>query len=131
MPTLLYLPPEHAHQLLLLYLSLAFGADSALDPHERQTAVRLARTWAPEWTEAEVDHAVDAAVSAMRAGLVPPPEAIARSLRSALSRERRRRVLGELGRIARADGHVLVSEANVIRRIRSVWDRATSLPDAA
>ena len=130
MPSLLPLAPGQAHTLLLLYLSLAFAADSELDPGERDEVVRLFLRWVPTWTPAHADHAVDAAVAALRAGLAPPPEELAAALRSSLSRERRRRVLADLGRLACADGHVLISEADVIRRVRRAWDRPALGDDA-
>ena len=113
--------PDHLHQLILLYMAMGYGSDHDLDPHERQTAVALLRRWMPEVDEDAAEAIVDTARTATRSGVSADIESLARDLRPRLSPTLRQRVMSDLGRLARADGHLSVNEATMIRRVRSVW----------
>lgn len=113
--------PDHLHRLVLLYLAMGYGADHDFDPHERQTAIALLRRWMPEVDEDAAEAIVDTARTATRSGVSADIEALARDLRPWLSPALRQRVMSDLGRLARADGHLSVNEATLIRRVRSVW----------
>ena len=113
--------PDHLHQLVLLYMALVYGEDHDLDPHERQTVITLLRRWMPEVDEAAAAAVVDTARTATRSGSAIDVEALARDLRPRLSLALRRRVVSDLGKLARSDGHLSLKEAALIRRIRAVW----------
>lgn len=113
--------PDHLQQLVHLYLAMGYGTGHDLDPHERQTAVTLLRRWMPEVEEDAARAVVDTAYTATRSGTSSDIEAIARDLRPILSPALRQRVVSDLGQLARADGHLSVGEATLIRRVRSVW----------
>ncbi len=116
--------PDHLHQLVHLYLAMGHGSGRDLDPHERQTAVTLLRRWLPSINEDTAKALVDTAHAATRSG-GSDVEAIARDLRPWLSPALRQRVMSDLGQLARADGHLSMEEATVIRRVRSVWGAST------
>ncbi len=120
-------PPEaalhtrHVHTLVLLYLAVAYGADEDFDPAERLTVVALVQRWFPYIETATAEGIVDTASAAARAH--PDLNVLAAELGEVLAPELRRRVLADLGVIARADGSLSVAEAEVIGRIRAAWGR--------
>ncbi len=118
-------PPEaalhtrHIHTLVLLYLAVAYGADTVFDPAERRAVIDLVRRWFTYLEPATVEGIVDTAFIAARAN--PDLEALTAELGDALTPALRHRVLADLGVIARADGSLSVDEAQVIARIRHAW----------
>ena len=110
------------HRLVLLYLSVAYETDDHFDPTEHRTVLRILRRWRPEMTLTEANSLVDTAFKALRGGTAEDPETLARAVGSNLTPEQRRRVVTNLGQIARADGFLSVSEARVIRRIRAALE---------
>ena len=113
--------PDVFHRVVLLYLAVGYGADHDFDPHERQTVATLLCRWHPGLSEGAAHGIVDTAYAAARAGLADDVDALARSVGAELSPAVRRRVLSDLGRVALADGHLSVSEADVIARVRAAW----------
>ncbi len=109
------------HQLVLLYLYVAYRADDHFDTRERQAVIALARRWAPNVEPGKVTDIVDAAFTATRSGHQGTVDALAQDVGVALTREERVRVLGDLGMIARADGYLTTGEVSVISRIRTIW----------
>jgi uncharacterized tellurite resistance protein B-like protein len=112
------LAADDLHHLALLYLSVAYEADNDFDPAEHHTVLSLVQRWAPSLTAFEANGIVDVALKGLRSGLADAPEALARTLGATLSLRQRRRVLADLGLVARADGFLTVQEAQIIRRIR-------------
>ena len=112
-------PPAHA--LAELYLSVGYGADQNFQPEEHEAAVTLLTEWFPDLEAAEADGIIRAAWAATRSGLAASPEVLAHRLAGSLDPELRRHVLSDLGRVARADGHLSESEASVIARVRAAW----------
>lgn len=110
------------HRLVLLYLAVAYEADDHFDPAEHQTVLRILRRWMPGMTVAEANSVVDTALKALRSGMTEDPETLARAVGTNLTPELRRRVLSNLGQVARADGYLSVSEARVIRRVRAALE---------
>jgi uncharacterized tellurite resistance protein B-like protein len=110
------------HRLVLLYLAVAYETDDHFDPAEHQTVLRLLRRWMPEMTVAEANSVVETALKALRGGMTQKPETLARAVGTNLTPELRRRVLSNLGQVARADGYLSVHEARVIRRIRAALE---------
>jgi uncharacterized tellurite resistance protein B-like protein len=115
------LSPDHVHQLVLLYLALAYGTDHDLHPAEQQAIVELVGRWAPDYERRRVEAVVEAAYTAMRGGVHESAEALAQGLRPLLSPDLRRQVLTDLGVVAKADGWLSIREAALIGRVRSLW----------
>ena len=105
-------------QVVHLYLAVADTVSRTHDPNERQVAIDLAHRWAPNDCAENIEAVVDTAYVAARFGL--DVERIASELRKTLSYDDCVRLLADLGRIAQADGHLTVREAQVIARIRAV-----------
>lgn len=118
------LSADDLHHLVLLYLSVAYEADRHFDPAEHHTILRLVRRWMPTLTPAEADGIVDTALTALQSGMTAPPEMRTRAAAAILAPELRRRVLTDLGQVARADGILTVQEAQVIRRVRAALGTA-------
>jgi uncharacterized tellurite resistance protein B-like protein len=121
------MPPESLnaddlHHLVLLYLSVAYEADNEFDPAEHHTVLRLVQQWMPTVTAAEADSLVATALKALRSGMTEPPETLARMVGTVLTPKQRRRVLADLGLVARADGYLTVQEARIIRRDRAALE---------
>lgn len=112
---------DHLYPLVLLYLAVAYEPDQTLDPRERQEAIRLAGQWVSGLEPERTHEVVDAAITATRSGHRPELETLARELGEALGPDHRRRVLTDLGQIARADGYLSTGEAGLISRIRAIW----------
>jgi uncharacterized tellurite resistance protein B-like protein len=110
------------HRLVLLYLAVAYEADDHFDPAEHKTVLRLLRRWMPEMTVDEANGVVDTALKALRSGMTEGPETLARAVGTNLTPELRRRVLSNLGQVARADGYLSINEAHVIRRVRAALE---------
>lgn len=111
--------PDRLQRLVLLYLAVAYGTDRVLDPHERATAAALLDRWSPGLTSEAALAVVDTAHTAARAGLADDIEALARAVGQDLAPALRRRVLADLGQVARSDGHLSVDEASAIARVRA------------
>ena len=109
-------------RLVLLYLSLAYETDKSFDPAEHNTILRIVHRWMPEMTIAELNEVVETAHNALRGGMAEKPETLARAVGTNLSLEMRRRVLTNLGQVARADGYLSINEARVIRRVRAALE---------
>lgn len=123
------LAQEHLHQLVLLHLALAYGTDHDLHPMERHAIVRLIHRWMPDADRSQVEGTVDAAFTAIRSAPPESPEALAEELAPVLSPQLRRRVLADLGRVAKADGWLSLREASLIARVRQIWEeRAVPSP---
>lgn len=99
-----------------LYLAVVDTTSRVHDPDERRVAIDLARRWAADDSE-DIEAIVDTAYVAARSGL--DVERIAGDLRQALSSDDCKRLLADLGRIAQADGHLTVREAQAIGTIRA------------
>jgi uncharacterized tellurite resistance protein B-like protein len=123
------LSPDLLHRLVLLYFALAYGTDRDLHPMERQAIVLLVRRWRPEATLDEAEAVVDAAFAAVRSAPSESPEALAEALAPALTPRMRRRVLADLGRVAKADGWLSLREASLIARVRQLWEEQAGAPD--
>lgn len=115
------MPSVRLHNLVLLYLSVAYETDHHFDPLERQTVIQLAAQWVPSLSPDRIEEIVDAAFSAARSGYVADVDKLAGEVGAMLTPEQRRHVLTDLGQIARADGYLSADEANTISRIRTLW----------
>lgn len=109
-------------RLVLLYLTVAYETDGNFDPAEHNTILRIVHRWVPAMSMDEVNSVVDAAFKTLDGGTTDSPETLARAVGTNLSPEMRRRVLSNLGQVARADGYLSISEARVIRRVRAALE---------
>lgn len=124
MPPPAPLRTDDLHHLVLLYLSVAYAADNSFDPAEHHTVLKLVRQWMPCLSPGEADGIVDTALKALKGGMTEAPETLAQTVGTLLTPEQRRRVLADLGLVARADGFLTVQEARMIRRVRAALDHA-------
>ena len=112
----------HAHNLLLLYFAVAYGADRDFDDAEEQAIGRVLATWLPDASEREVGALVQAAFDLYIQDDALSVEGLALGLRSVLPLDLREQVLADMSRVARADGEAVASEVTVIDRVRAIWD---------
>ncbi len=110
------------HDLALLYLGLAKGADKDLDPSEtKEMAIKL-RRWQPQRDPALIDHVIR---EAMMTYLNDPTderlEEAARDLTESFSENLRYLILQDLSDIARADGRIHTGETEYIESLAEIW----------
>lgn len=111
------------HDLALLYLGLAKGADKDLDPSEtKEMAIKL-RRWQPQRDPALIDHVIR---EAMMTYLNDPTDErlqeAAESLTSSFSENLRYLILQDLSDIAKADGRVRTGETAYIQSLAEIWN---------
>ena len=122
---------ERLTQVVHLYLAVADTDSGDHEPHERQLAIDLMRRWEPQCDTEAIAAIVDTAYVAARSGY--EVERIVSDLRDTLSFEDRNRLIADLGRIARADGHLTLREAEVIGQIRAAFrspGKPATVPEA-
>ena len=112
---------ERLTQMIHLYLAVADTDSGEHEPHERQLAIDLMRRWEPGCDADAIEAIVDTAYVAARSGR--DVERIVGELRQTLSFEDRNRLLADHGRMARADGHLTLREAEVIGQVRAAFRR--------
>lgn len=110
------------HDLALLYLGLAHGADEDLDPAETRQISASLRRWQPNKDPALIDHVIREATLTYMNGANPQrlDEAVD-VLKNALPRDLRATILSDLSDIARADGEILTEEKDFIYRLANEW----------
>jgi len=110
------------HDLALLYLSLAQGADDELDPSETKEVAACLRRWQPDKDPALIDHVIrDVSLSFEEEATTEEVRAAVESLGENLSQELRQEILDDLAEIARADGLVLRQEKDFVQQIATTW----------
>lgn len=119
---------DDLHTLVLLYLSVAYESDHNFDPAEQQAVLSLLRWWMPNTKAKEAKRLIETAFNAVRGGMKHDLERLARTLGARLPAELQRRVLTDLGQIARADGYLSFEEASAIRRVRAALDTVEAEP---
>lgn len=110
------------HDLALLYLGLAHGADEDLDPAETRQISASLRRWQPNKDPALIDHVIREATLTYMNGANPQrlDEAVD-VLKKALPQDLRATILSDLSDIARADGEILTEEKDFIYRLAGEW----------
>lgn len=114
--------PQAVHDVVLLYLAVIDAEARA--PQERQMAIDLARQWAPHQPAEDIEAIVDTAYAAARSGHAIELEALAASLGKQLPGSACKKLLSDLGLIARADGRLTQSEAEAIAIARPLLSDA-------
>lgn len=111
------------HDLALLYLGLAHGADEDLDPSETREIAAKLRRWQPDKDPALIDHVIREATLTYLNGTKESRllEAV-HVLKDQLSEGLRESILDDLSDIARADGTVVRAERRFIDQIAEAWE---------
>lgn len=111
------------HDLALIYLHLAHRTDSDLDAREMEVISSMLNEWIPDVEEDRIRRVVQ---EAMHAYVQGPDKRLfedsLESLKNAVPKHQRGSIVGDLERIARADGKVLPEEQEVIDRLVRAWD---------
>ena len=122
---------ERLAQVVHLYLAVTDTDSVDHEPHERQLAIDLMRRWEPRCDAEAIEAIVDTAYVAARSGY--EVDRAITELRETLSFEDRNRLIADLGRMARADGHLTLREAEVIGQIRAAFrspGKPMAMPEA-
>lgn len=111
------------HDLALLYLGLAYGADGELDPAEtRAIAIKL-REWQPHKDPALIDHVLrEATLTYLNGASANRLQEVVVTLKDLLDDNTRASILNDLTDIAQADGTVHQGEESFVSRVAEVWD---------
>lgn len=111
------------HDLALLYLGLAHGADEDLDPSETRQISASLRRWQPDKDPALIDHVIREATLTYLNGANPERmHEAAHVLKESLSADLRATILNDFSTIARADGKLLSEEEDFIQKIADEWE---------
>lgn len=111
------------HDLALLYLGLAHGADEDLDPSETLAIAAKLRVWQPDKDPALIDHVIrEATLTYLNGANLQRLQEAVHVLKKALPENLRRRILADLADIARADGEVVQTERLFINQIAAAWE---------
>ncbi|MEP0548835.1 MAG: TerB family tellurite resistance protein [Rhodothermales bacterium] len=110
------------HDLALLYLALAHGADGELDTAEQASMRDQLRAWAPGTDPALCDHALREAGLSYGNGVGKEKmDDLLQRLHDGLDPDGRARVLADLMELARADDVVEPGETALIDRVAAAW----------
>lgn len=111
------------HDLALLYLFLAHGADAEIDPAERDTIVRRLGAWQEESDDDHILHTLDEVMltyvgphsqDLLNAAMVSLKDAMEPGLRVA--------ILNDLADVASADGVLRPGEISFIQQLAYYWE---------
>ncbi len=112
----------HLHDLAVLYLGLAYGADADLDSSEMQEIVARLYKWQPNRDPAMLQHVLrEASMTYFNNPSRERLETIIETLGKALDQDTRSTILEDLVSIAEADGEVVALERDYIAHLRKAW----------
>lgn len=112
----------HLHDLAVLYLGLAYGADADLDSAEMQEIVARLYKWQPNRDPAMLQHVLrEASMTYFNNPSRERLETLIDSLGQALDADTRATILEDLASIAQADGQVVELERDYIAHLRRAW----------
>ncbi|MEZ4700318.1 MAG: TerB family tellurite resistance protein [Rhodothermales bacterium] len=110
------------HDLALVYLALAHGADNALSDEELETIIAMIRGWDESLTESEAQEIVlEAMAIYLQENASVEVTRTIRSLKASLDEDGRKHALMDVVRIAEADGVLLSSESSMISTLADIW----------
>lgn len=113
------------HDMALLYLGLAHGADGTLDPEETHEIAAKLRRWQPDKDPALIDHVIrEATLTYLNGSSVSRVEEAVDTLKEVLPEHLRLDVLRDLADVARADGAVVTGESDFIQSLADAWHLA-------
>ncbi len=111
------------HDLALLYLGLAHGADEDLNPAEARQISASLRRWQPDKDPKLIDHVIrEATLTYLNGANTDRVREAVNVLKRALPQEVRTTILHDLSDIARADGEILSEEKDFILQLANEWD---------
>lgn len=111
------------HDLALLYLGLAHGADEDLDPAETRQISASLRRWQPDKDPALIEHVIrEATLTYLNGTSSARVHEAVQVLKEALSSDLRATILHDFADIARADGEILSTEEDFIQYVADEWD---------
>jgi uncharacterized tellurite resistance protein B-like protein len=111
------------HDLALLYLGLAHGADGALHDDETDAIAAKLRHWNPDKDPALIDHVIrEASLSYLNGPSEERLKEAINTLGDVFPERLLRAILHDLNDIAEADGQVVAEERAFIGRIADAWD---------
>lgn len=111
------------HDLALLYLGLAHGADEDLDPAEMRQISASLRRWQPDKDPALIEHVIrEATLTYLNGADSERIHEAVQVLKDALSSDLRATILHDFADIARADGEILSSEQDFIHHVADEWE---------
>lgn len=117
------------HDLALLYLGLAHGADEDLDPQETMEIAAKLRRWQPDKDPALIDHVIrEATLTYLNGANDQRMHEAVHVLGGQLNKNLLKAILDDLVDIARADGTVVPGETTFIGEIADAWDLEASSP---
>lgn len=118
------------HDMALLYLGLAHGADGSLHPDESHEIAAKLRRWQPDKDPALIDHVMrEASLSYLNGADFRQVEAAVETLKESLPEHVRQAVLRDLADIARADGSVVSGESEFIQSLADAWRLNYTAPE--
>lgn len=111
------------HDLALIYLHLAHRTDTDLDDREAEAISRTLNEWMPDVAD---DRVINVVLEAMHAYVQGPDKRLfedsVESLKRSVPSHQRASILDDLVRIASADGEILPTEKDVIRKLSRAWE---------
>ncbi len=111
------------HDLALLYLGLAYGADGVLSDAETREIAGKLREWQPDKDPKLIDHVLrEATLSYMNGASDERLAEVVVSLKDLLDDDVRTAILADLNDIAQADGHVAATETRFVDQLAEMWD---------
>lgn len=117
------------HDLALLYLGLAHGADDDLDPQETMEIAAKLRRWQPDKDPALIDHVIrEATLTYLNGANDQRMSEAVQVLGGQLGKPLLKAILGDLVDIARADGVVVEGERHFINDIADAWNLEITAP---
>lgn len=112
-----------AHDLALVYISLAFGTDHDLVDNEVSTIQEKLGHWREHFDAADILEVIMEAVTVFLEGdAAHEVTESVNALRSSLDPAQKRRALEDVIRIAEADGILLTSEKSLITQVARAWN---------
>lgn len=108
------------HDIAVIYLGLAHGADGDLDPAEARAIATRLRAQQPHQDPALIDHVMREATLTYANGRAQSVERAVESLKS-LPEEERSTLLQDLSTIAQADHKFMDEEKTFIEHISERW----------
>lgn len=111
------------HDLTLIYLALAHGADEEIAPAESEAIIEKLHAWFPDTHESAIQKATEEVmlvyVGEARDAMI---ETSAASLRESLPKDLRIGILNDLADLASADGAIVPGEVFFIQKLAQYWD---------
>jgi uncharacterized tellurite resistance protein B-like protein len=114
--------PDALHDLSLLALLMAHGADADLDPRELDTLAERLLGLHPSLSGDDVLEVFNRAARAYAEAKVTSTEGVAERLGGLLDETARRRAFALLRAVAEADGVLHVMESALLRHVAQTWE---------